>query len=119
MFEMLGNFFIGDYFKKEVIEYVFEFFIKVLKFDVNKFYFIYFLEDLDIKDYWLKLGIKEEYLIVGNRKINFWDMGIGLCGLCIEIFYDRGLKYDLRGIELLKEDIENDRFIEIWNIVFL
>lgn len=45
-------------------------------------------------------------------------MGIGPCGPCTEIFYDRGSKYDSRGIELLKEDIENDRFIEIWNIVF-
>ncbi|WP_215780038.1 alanine--tRNA ligase [Mesomycoplasma hyorhinis] len=118
MFEMLGNFSIGDYFKKEAIEYAFEFLTKVLKFDVNKLYFTYFLEDLDTKEYWLKLGIKEEHLIAGNRKTNFWDMGLGPCGPCTEIFYDRGSKYDSRGIELLKEDIENDRFIEIWNIVF-
>ncbi|MBY7705482.1 hypothetical protein JIY74_35940 [Vibrio harveyi] len=51
MFEMLGNFSIGDYFKKEAIEYAFEFLTKVLKFDVNKLYFTYFLEDLDTKDY--------------------------------------------------------------------
>ncbi|QJB71073.1 alanine--tRNA ligase [Mycoplasma sp. 1654_15] len=118
MFEMLGNFSIGDYFKKEAIEYAFEFLTTVLKFDVNKLYFTYFFEDLDTKEYWLKLGIKEEHLIAGTRKTNFWDMGIGPCGPCTEIFYDRGSKYDSRGVELLKEDIENDRFIEIWNIVF-
>ncbi|MFL1073671.1 alanine--tRNA ligase-related protein, partial [Mycoplasmopsis synoviae] len=51
-------------------------------------------------------------------KTNFWEVGKGPCGPNTEIFYDRGEKYDQRGIEVLKNDIENDRYIEIWNIVF-
>ncbi|QQH26490.1 hypothetical protein HYE11_02355 [Mycoplasmopsis bovis] len=57
-------------------------------------------------------------MISGTRDTNFWDLGSGPCGPCTEIFYDRGEKYDSRGIDLLKNDIENDRYIEIWNIVF-
>lgn len=118
MFEMLGNFSIGDYFKNEAIELADEFLLKVLCLEKSKLYITYFEEDEFTKDKWLSLGYLPEQLIPGSRKTNFWDMGQGPCGPCSEIFYDRGLKYDLRGIELLKNDIENDRYIEIWNIVF-
>ncbi|UVD81639.1 alanine--tRNA ligase [Mycoplasma iguanae] len=118
MFEMLGNFSIGDYFKKEAIEMAYDFLINYLNLDISRIYITYFGEDLETKQYWKNLGIKEEHIIAGSRKTNFWDMGQGPCGPCSEIFYDRGEKFDSRGIELLKEDIENDRYIEIWNIVF-
>ncbi len=117
-FEMLGNFSIGDYFKSEAIEFANEFIIDVLKLDKNKIYITYFEEDLEVKEKWLSLGYKNSQIISGNRELNFWDVGSGPCGPNTEIFYDRGIKYNDGGPELIKDDIENDRFIEIWNIVF-
>ncbi|MGL5617455.1 MAG: alanine--tRNA ligase [Metamycoplasmataceae bacterium] len=117
-FEMLGNFSIGDYFKKEAIEFANEFIIDVLMLDKNKIYITYFEEDLEVRNKWLSLGYKEHQLIPGDRSLNFWDVGSGPCGPNTEIFYDRGERYHKGGPELIKDDIENDRYIEIWNIVF-
>ena len=117
-FEMLGNFSIGDYFKKEAIEFAVELLFdeKWFGFDKNKIYITYYTEDLDAKKFWMKNGISEDHLIPLDG--NFWEIGEGPCGPDTEMFYDRGEKYDKRGKELLENDIENDRFIEIWNIVF-
>ncbi|QSF13987.1 alanine--tRNA ligase [Mycoplasma sp. Mirounga ES2805-ORL] len=117
-FEMLGNFSIGDYFKKEAVAFAYEFLLDVLKLDKNKLYITYFNEDTEVKKYWMDLGISESHLIAGDRDSNFWDVGMGPCGPCTEIYFDRGPRYHKKGIELIKKDIENDRFIEIWNIVF-
>ncbi|WP_330463481.1 alanine--tRNA ligase [Metamycoplasma gateae] len=117
-FEMLGNFSIGDYFKSEAIEFGYEFIFDVLKLEKEKIYITYFEEDLDTYNKWIELGISKDHLIKGTRDTNFWDVGQGPCGPDTEIFYDRGEKYDKRGIELLINDIENDRYVEIWNIVF-
>lgn len=117
-FEMLGNFSIGDYFKKEAIAFAFEYLTQVLEMPIEKLYFTYFKDDLETKELWLSYGINENHLIPGDRDTNFWDVGNGPCGPNTEIFFDRGEKYDSRGVELLQNDIENDRFIEIWNIVF-
>ncbi|WP_412031419.1 alanine--tRNA ligase [Metamycoplasma buccale] len=117
-FEMLGNFSIGDYFKKEAIEFGYEFIFNVLKLPKEKIYITYFVEDIDTYNYWIKNGVDPSHMIKGTRETNFWDLGQGPCGPDTEIFYDRGIKYDSRGIELLINDIENDRYIEIWNIVF-
>ncbi|WP_036452899.1 alanine--tRNA ligase [Mycoplasma buteonis] len=117
-FEMLGNFSIGDYFKKEAISFAFEYLTTVLKMDVNRLYFTYYFEDLETKELWMSHGISEDHMIPGTKDTNFWEVGSGPCGPNTEIFFDRGEKYDARGIELLKKDIENDRYIEIWNIVF-
>lgn len=117
-FEMLGNFSIGDYFKSEAIEFANEFITEVLKLDKNKIFITYFEEDLEVKEKWISLGYKDSQLIAGNRDLNFWDVGSGPCGPNTEIFYDRGEKYHTGGSELIRDDIENDRFIEIWNIVF-
>ncbi|MFV8469476.1 alanine--tRNA ligase [Mycoplasma sp. Sp48II] len=117
-FEMLGNFSIGDYFKKEAIAFASEFLLDVLKLDKEKLYFTYYYEDLGTKNEWMSHGFAEDHMIPGSKDTNFWEVGSGPCGPNTEIFYDRGVKYDTRGIELLKEDLENDRYIEIWNIVF-
>ncbi|MGL6125151.1 MAG: alanine--tRNA ligase [Metamycoplasmataceae bacterium] len=117
-FEMLGNFSIGDYFKSEAIEFANEFIINILKLDKNKIYITYFIEDLEVRDKWISLGYNESQLIAGSKDLNFWDVGSGPCGPNTEIFYDRGEKYHSGGPELIREDIENDRYIEIWNIVF-
>ncbi|QGZ97773.1 alanine--tRNA ligase [Mycoplasma sp. NEAQ87857] len=117
-FEMLGNFSIGDYFKKEAIEFAYDFLVNELKLDKEKLYFTYYKDDLETKQYWMDKGFDESHMIPGDKDTNFWEVGSGPCGPNTEIFYDRGQKYDSRGIELLQNDIENDRYIEIWNIVF-
>ena len=120
MFEMLGNFSVGEYFKKEALTWAFEFLFEVLELEQDKIYITYFSEDTDTYKKWMELGIKEDHLIKGDRDTNFWDLGQGPCGPDTEIFYDRGMKYDRdnKGIEMLIKDEENDRYIEIWNIVF-
>lgn len=117
-FEMLGNFSIGDYFKKEAIHWGYELMTdpKWFGFPLEKLYFTYYTDDLEARDIWLDLGIPKEKVI--PRSDNYWEIGTGPCGPNTEIYYDRGDKYDKRGVELIREDIENDRYIEIWNIVF-
>ncbi|MDV3197511.1 MAG: alanine--tRNA ligase, partial [Candidatus Phytoplasma australasiaticum] len=117
-FEMLGNFSIGDYFKKEAIELAYEFLTshEFLALDINKLYITYFEKDLETYNYWLQKGIDKNNLI--SLKENFWEIGEGPCGPCTEIFFDRGPKYDQRNSDLILNNIENNRFIEIWNIVF-
>ncbi|QDI64357.1 alanine--tRNA ligase [Ureaplasma parvum] len=119
-FEMLGNFSIGDYFKKEAIDWAYEFLINVLKIDVKKLWVTVFEDDQFTNDEWIKLGIIKEQIIKCNRDRNFWDVGNGPCGPCTEIHYDRGEHFDPNkiGSKLILEDIENDRYVEIWNIVF-
>ncbi len=119
-FEMLGNFSIGGYFKEKAIQLAYEFLFKVLKFPQTKIYITYHYNDEITYNEWLKMGIDASHLIKGNDKTNFWDVGRGPCGYDTEIFYDRGLKFDpnKKGLELLEKDIDNDRYLEIWNIVF-
>ncbi len=119
-FEMLGNFSIGDYFRDEVLSWAYEllFSNEWFAFDPDNIYITYYPEDVETYNKWLSLGIKENHLV--SIKDNFWEIGEGPCGPDTEIFYDRGIKYDPNnlGIKLLTDDIENDRYIEIWNIVF-
>lgn len=119
-FEMLGNFSIGDYFRNEVIPWAVELLTddKYFGFDKDKLYITYFPDDLDTKKCWMSSGISEDHLI--PLESNFWEIGEGPCGPDTEIYFDRGEKYDPKhiGIDLLKNDMENDRYIEIWNIVF-
>ncbi|MDJ1646876.1 alanine--tRNA ligase [Mycoplasma phocimorsus] len=117
-FEMLGNFSIGDYFKKEAIEWGYEFVTQWLKLPKEKIYITYYKDDIETYNLWVKFGIDKTHMVKGDRKTNFWEHGAGPCGPNTEIFFDRGEKYDQRGIELLEKDLENDRYIEIWNIVF-
>lgn len=122
-FEMLGNFSIGDYFKEEAITWAWEFLTseKWLNLNKEKLYITIFKDDSETYDIWLnKIKVKKDHIILGTRATNFWDMGQGPCGPNTEIYYDRGLKYDKKkiGLKLLIDDIENDRYIEIWNIVF-
>jgi len=119
-FEMLGNFSIGDYFRNEVIPWATELLLseKYFGFPKEKLYITYHPDDIASKELWIKNGMLEDHLI--PLEDNFWCIGEGPCGPDTEIFFDRGEKYDPEnlGIKLLKEDIENDRYIEIWNIVF-
>ncbi|PPE06057.1 alanine--tRNA ligase [Williamsoniiplasma lucivorax] len=123
MFEMLGNFSIGDYFKKEAIEFGWELLTseKWFAMDPEKLYITVFNEDEEAYKIWTEIiGIKPDHIFKGGRDTNFWDVGQGPCGPNTEIFYDRGIEWDPQnlGTKLLAEDMENDRYIEIWNIVF-
>ena len=120
-FEMLGNFSIGDYFRDEVIPWAYEILTSEsvgFGIPVEKLYFTYEPHDTATRDLWIRCGVPEDHLI--PMESNFWEIGEGPCGPDTEMFYDRGEKYDPRhlGVKMLKEDIENDRYIEIWNIVF-
>lgn len=119
-FEMLGNFSIGDYFKEEAIEWALEFLTdeKWINFDIDKLYMTIYPSDTKAKKQWMSLGVDESHIIPIEH--NFWEIGPGPSGPDSEIFYDRGESYDKDniGIKLLEEDLENDRYIEIWNVVF-
>ena len=119
-FEMLGNFSIGDYFKKEAIHFAYDILVNHFCLDVNKLYFTVYKDDTDAYNEWIKLGINKHKILKCDKDRNFWDVGNGPCGPCTEIYFDRGKKYDPKNIgeELFFKDIENDRYVEIWNIVF-
>jgi len=119
-FEMLGNFSIGDYFRDEVIPWAYELLTdeKWFGIPVEKLYFTTYIDDVETQKLWKSLGVPESHIIplVGN----FWEIGEGPCGPDTEIFFDRGEKWDPKniGVDLIRNDLENDRYIEIWNIVF-
>ncbi|WP_024408716.1 alanine--tRNA ligase [Streptococcus suis] len=119
MFEMLGNFSIGDYFRDEAIEWGFELLTSQewFAFPKDKLYMTYYPDDVDSYNRWIALGVEPSHLI--PLEDNFWEIGAGPSGPDTEIFFDRGTDFDPEniGIRLLEEDIENDRYIEIWNIV--
>lgn len=119
-FEMLGNFSVGDYFKDEALTWGFEILTspKWFGFNLNKLYFTVYPTDEETIQKWIELGVDKKHII--KLEGNFWEIGEGPCGPDTEVFYDRGEKYDenKQGIKLLENEIENDRYIEIWNIVF-
>jgi len=118
-FEMLGNFSFGDYFKEKAIHYAWDLITKDFGIDKNKLYVTVFHEDDEAFNYWKKIaGLSDDRIIRISTSDNFWSMGeTGPCGPCSEIFYDHGehLKGGLPGTK----DEDGDRFIEIWNLVFM
>jgi len=119
-FEMLGNFSIGDYFRKEAITWGLELLTSPQWFaiDKEKLYISYSPLDEETKRIWLSLGVDESHLI--PLESNYWEIGEGPCGPDTEIYFDRGEKHDpqKQGVKLLIEELPNDRYVEIWNIVF-
>ena len=119
-FQMLGNFSIGDYFRKEALEYAYTLLTSPKYFDIDKdkLYITVYPDDIEAYNKWIELGIDESHIV--KLESNYWEIGPGPSGPDSEIFYDRGPKYDPNnlGIELLEKEIENDRYIEIWNNVF-
>lgn len=119
-FEMMGNFSIGDYFRNEVIPWAYELLTseEYYGLDPHKLYVTYYPDDKETHDLWVKCGIPEENMVASVN--NFWEIGEGPCGPDTEINYDRGEKWDPDhlGIKLLQDDLDNDRYIELWNIVF-
>ena len=121
LFEMLGNFSIGDYFKEEAIEWAWEFLTeeKWLGLDPEKLYVTVYPEDTDTKKIWKeKVGLTDDHIV--DVADNFWDIGAGPSGPDSEIFYDRGEAFN----DLAEDDPENypggenERWLEIWNLVF-
>ena len=118
-FEMLGNFSFGDYFKERAIFYAWDLITKDFGIDKNKLYFTVYSEDDEAFNLWKKItGFNDSRIIRIPTSDNFWSMGeTGPCGPCSEIFYDHGdqLKGGLPGTK----DQDGDRYIEIWNLVFM
>lgn len=119
-FEMLGNFSIGDYFRDEALEYCFELLTsdKYYGIDKDKLYVTVYPDDEETYNKWLSLGVDKSHII--KCADNFWDIGLGPCGPDSEVFFDRGKEYDPDnlGVKLLEEDVDNERYVEIWNNVF-
>jgi len=128
MFEMLGNWSFGDYFKKEAIEWAWEFLTEVMKLDKNRLYATVFegdpkentQPDLEAFEFW-KNYLPESHILYGNKKDNFWEMGeIGPCGPCSELHIDLRSQEERNKIDgalLINKD--NPFVIEIWNLVFI
>ena len=118
-FEMLGNFSFGDYFKEEAIYHAWTVLTKEFSLNPEKLYITVFSEDEEAARIWEKLtGFQDEKIIRISTSDNFWSMGdTGPCGPCSEIFYDHGEKI-FGGLPGTKDE-NGDRFIEIWNLVFM
>ena len=121
MFEMLGNFSIGDYFKNEAIHWAWEFLTSPewMAFDPEKLYVTVYPKDTEAKRIWREeIGLTPEHIV--EIEDNFWDIGAGPCGTDSEIFYDRGPEFN----DVAEDDPENypggenERYLEIWNLVF-
>ncbi|MDH4255250.1 MAG: alanine--tRNA ligase [Gammaproteobacteria bacterium] len=118
-FEMLGNFSFGDYFKEEAIRFAWEFLTEVLGLPEEKLWVTVFEDDDEAAEIWLKtMGVDPKRFSRMGMKDNFWAMGdTGPCGPCSEIFYDHGP--DVPGGPPGSPDDDGDRYIEIWNLVFM
>ena len=116
-FEMLGNFSVGKYFKEDAIKYSYEYITEILKVDKDKLWFTVYKNDDEAFNIWKDvIGVPEDRIQRGDED-NFWHMNIpGPCGPCSEIFIDRGDKYGEEGGPIGGGE---DRFIEIWNLVFM
>lgn len=107
-FEMLGNFSFGDYFKREAINWAWEFLTKVIELDPEKLSVTVYLDDDEAYEIWNKeIGLSEDKISRLGKEDNFWEIEEGPCGPCSEIMYDRGEEYE-----------GDDRYLEIWNLVF-
>ncbi len=118
-FEMLGNFSFGDYFKEEVIPWAWEFVTEYLKIPGEKLWVTIYQDDDEAFEIWnKKVGVPAERIVRLGKDTNFWEIGVGPCGPCSEIFVDRGPGYGCGEPDC---DIECgcDRFMEFWNLVFI
>ncbi|WP_099203231.1 alanine--tRNA ligase [Miniphocaeibacter massiliensis] len=117
-FEMLGNFSFGDYFKKEAIEWSWEFLNKKMEIPEEVLWVSVYEEDDEAYNIWKnEIGIPEEKIVRLGKEDNFWELEVGPCGPCSEIHVDRGEKYGC-GSPDCKPGCDCDRFLEVWNLVF-
>lgn len=117
-FEMLGNFSFGDYFKKEAIAWAWEFLLEEMKMDPDKLWASVYLDDQEAWDIWHKdIGLPAERIVRLGKEDNFWEIGVGPCGPCSEIYVDMGPELGC-GSPDCKPGCDCDRYLEIWNLVF-
>ncbi len=117
-FEMLGNFSFGDYFKEEAIAWGWEFVTQDLKLPSDKLWITIYQDDDEAFEIWNKsIGIPADRIVRMGKEDNFWEIGLGPCGPCSEIYFDRGEKYGC-GSEDCKVGCDCDRYVEFWNLVF-
>lgn len=116
-FEMLGNFSFGDYFKEQSLTWGWEFIKDYLKMPLDKVWATVYEDDDEAVEIWKKLGMPEERIVRLGKDDNFWEIGLGPCGPCSEIYFDRGPEYGCDDPDC-KPGCECDRYIEFWNHVF-
>ena len=116
-FEMLGSFSFGDYFKEQSLEWGLEFIRDYLKMPMDKIWATVYLDDDQAVEIWKKLGLPEERIVRLGKDDNFWEIGLGPCGPCSEIHFDRGPEYGC-GSPDCKPGCDCDRYLEFWNHVF-
>jgi alanyl-tRNA synthetase len=118
-FEMLGNFSFGDYFKEDAIKYAWEFLTDVLALEKDKLWISVYKDDDEAEKIWKEvIGVNPERIVRLGDEDNFWSMGdTGPCGPCSEIYYDHG--DHIEGTPPGSEGDEGDRYVEIWNLVFM
>ena len=119
-FEMLGNFSFGDYYKKEIIPWAWDFVTNVLKLDKDRLWITIFETDDEAYDIWRSVGVAPERIKRKGKKDNFWGPpgASGSCGPCSEIHYDLGEEYKCDNPNCGIDTCECDRWVEIWNLVF-
>ena len=116
-FEMLGNFSFGDYFKEQSLTWGLEFITEWLKMPFDKVWATVYQDDDEAVEIWKKLGMPEERIVRLGKDDNFWEIGLGPCGPCSEIYFDRGEEYGC-GSPDCKPGCDCDRYLEFWNHVF-
>ena len=117
-FEMMSNFSFGDYFKPEAITWAWEFITEHLNIPVEKLWVTVYLDDDQAHDFWEKeIGVPADRIVRLGKDDNFWEIGLGPCGPCSEIYFDRGEKYGC-GSPDCKPGCDCDRYLEFWNLVF-
>lgn len=118
-FEMLGNFSFGDYFKKDAIPWAWEFITKELGLPVDKLWITIYLDDDEAYEIWNKdVGVPADRIVRMGKDTNFWEIGVGPCGPCSEIYIDLGGERGC-GTPDCAVGCDCDRFLEIWNLVFI
>lgn len=118
-FEMLGNFSFGDYFKKEAITWAYEFLTKKLEISKDDLWVTVYYEDDQAYDIWKNdVGMSEDRILRQGKEDNFWELEVGPCGPCSEIFVDRGVARAIDKDDNKPGNDNSDRFLEVWNLVF-
>ncbi len=116
-FEMLGNFSFGDYFKEESLNWGWEFITQVLELPTDKLWATIYQDDDQAYEIWKKIGMPEDRIVRLGKDDNFWEIGLGPCGPCSEIYFDRGEAFGC-GEPDCKPGCDCDRYVEFWNHVF-
>lgn len=117
-FEMMGNFSFGDYFKPEAITWAWEFITEHLHIPVDKLWVTVYLNDDEAHEFWEKeIGVPADRIVRLGKDDNFWEIGLGPCGPCSEIYFDRGEKFGCDNPDC-KPGCDCDRYLEFWNLVF-